>query len=203
LKFKQLIAKYYFEQYPSDNLQDIALKGLEEGLDSPSLCILAGLEENETPSIIDHYFEQTLIELDIQLPRSKKEALEYAASIIDEMCAGNLNVVEGTYDIMVNVLERFSIIGEDKFYYCDSIGFEKAYGLYFTYDDLSKADYDWQPGKSNQQLMTEVEKHLLDELKNWKLKIGELYNWNCSAFKIKNSTKNINPSFNNTSFPNK
>lgn len=173
MKFKQLISKYYFEPYPSDNLQDIALKGLEEGLDSPSLCILAGLEKNETPSVVDYYFKQMLIELNIQLSATRKEALKYAASIIDEMCIGNINVIEGTRDIIENVLHKYGFYEETKMYCFDSIGFETACGLFWDYDDLANADYEWQPSKTNKQLMIEVEKSLLDELKIWKTKVSD------------------------------
>lgn len=172
MKFKQLLEKYYFEDQSSDNLQGIALKGLEEGFDSPSLCILAGLEKNETPSIIDYYFQQTLLELKIKFPTSKDEALQYAVRIVDEISAGNINVIEGTAAIISNVLERFDFFSETKMYCYDSIGFEKAYGLYDTYDDLTTADVEWQAGKTNQELMIEVKEQLLDELKIWKIKIN-------------------------------
>lgn len=173
LKFKQLLEKYYFENQSSDSLQDIALKGIEERFDSPSLCILAGLEKNETPSIIDYYFQQTLIELNIKFPSSKEEALQYAVRIVDEISAGNMNVIEGTTTIIKNVLERFDFFSENKMYCYDGIGFEKAYGLYYTYDDLTTADAEWQQGKTNQELMTTVKEQLLDELKIWKTKIND------------------------------
>ena len=172
MKFKQLIEKYYFENQSSDSLRDIALKGLEEGLDSPSLCILAGLEKNETPSKIDYYFQQTLLELNIKLPSSREDALKYAVNIVEEICAGNINVIEGTSAIIDNVLVRFDFFEESKMYCYDSIGFENAYGLYVTYDDLTSADVEWQPSKTNQQLMVEVKDQLLDELKIWTTKIN-------------------------------
>jgi hypothetical protein len=173
LKFKHLIEKYYFENQSSDNLRDIAIKGLEEGLDSPSLCILAGLEKNETPSKIDYYFQQTLLELHIKFPSSREDALKYAVNIVEEICAGNINVIEGTSTIVDNVLLRFDFFQETKMYCYDSIGFEKAYGLYVTYDDLTSAEVEWQPGKTNLQLMAEVKVQLLEELKMWKKKIND------------------------------
>jgi hypothetical protein len=113
-----------------------------------------------------------LIELDIQLPATRKEALKYAMSIIDEMCIGNINVIDGTRDIIENVLYKYGFYEETKMYCFDSIGFEKAYGIYCNHGDLVDADYDWQPGKSNRELMTEVENRLLDELKIWKTRIN-------------------------------
>jgi hypothetical protein len=174
LKFKQLIDKFYFENQSSDNLRDIALKGIEEGFDSPSLCILAGLEKNETPSKIDYYFQQTLLELDIKVPSTREDALKYAVSIVEEIFAGNMDVIEATSAIIDNVLQRFDFFEESKIYCYDSIDFAKAYGLYYTYDDLMNAEVEWQLDKSNLQLMAEVKNQLLEELKIWKTKMNDI-----------------------------
>lgn len=151
-------------------MQDIAVAGLQEGYESPSLYILAGLEKNEVPSVIDYYIKQTLAELNIPfpvLPITRNHYLERAVHLVEDIIAGNKAVIEGTTEIVHTVLFKFDFHAENKIYCFDSIGFEKAYGLYDTYDELLNADYPWQPGKTNEQLMTIVEKELFDELVNW------------------------------------
>jgi hypothetical protein len=48
MNFRQ-IAKYVTGYLTTNQLPDIGVTGLEEGLDTPSLCILAGLSKNEFP----------------------------------------------------------------------------------------------------------------------------------------------------------
>jgi hypothetical protein len=68
LNFKQLVAKYVTGNLTTDQLPGIAYLAMVEGLDSPSLCILAGLEKNEDFYVIDRYFKLALKELDISIP---------------------------------------------------------------------------------------------------------------------------------------
>ena len=68
MNFRQQIAKYVTGNLTTEQLPDIGVTGLEEGLDTPSLCILAGLSNNESPFQIDHYFKLTLEELNKRRP---------------------------------------------------------------------------------------------------------------------------------------
>ena len=63
MTFREQIVKYVTGNMTTNQLPDIGVSGLEEGLDSPSLRILAGLSENENFFQIDNYFKQTLEEL--------------------------------------------------------------------------------------------------------------------------------------------
>jgi hypothetical protein len=156
----------------ADQLPDIGVKGLEEGFDTPSLCILAGLNKNESPFQIEHYFKMTLDELKIELPDKRQAAIEYAFAIVDEILEGKKDVIEGTREIRYKAIDSYDFFSESIKYCYDSIGFESAYGLFDTYDELSNADRPWQKGKTNQQLMTETKAELIEELKNWKNKNG-------------------------------
>ena len=155
----------------TDQLPDIAVQGLEEGLDTPSLCILAGLSKNESPFQIEHYFKLTLEELKIELPVRRQAALEYALAIVDEILEGEKEIIQGTMEISYNAIDSFDFYSDNKKYCYDSIGFEAIYGLFVTYNDLLDADHPWQKFKTNKQLMVEVKTELLDELKIWKDKI--------------------------------
>lgn len=88
MNFRQQIAKYVTGNLTTDQLPDIGVKGLEEGLDTPSLCILAGLDKHESPFQIEHYFKMTLDELKIVLPDKRQAAIEYAFAIVDEILEG-------------------------------------------------------------------------------------------------------------------
>ena len=171
LNFRQQIAKYVTGNVTTDQLPDIAVQGLEEGLDTPSLCILAGLSKNESAFQIEQYFKLTLDELEIVLPDRRKAALEYAIAIVDEILEGKKEIIQGTKEINCNAIDSFDFNSENKKYCFDSIGFEAIYGLFVTHNDLLEADYSWKMFKTNKQLMIEVKAELLVELKKWKEKI--------------------------------
>ncbi len=155
----------------TDKLPDIGVTGLQEGLDTPSLCILAGLSKNESPFQIDHYFKLTLEELNIKLPDKRQAAIEYALAIVDEILDGKKDVITGTREIRYQAIGCYDFFSENRQYCYDSIGFEKAYGLFVTFDELSNADRPWQTEKTNEELMTVTKAELFEELKKWKKKI--------------------------------
>ena len=155
----------------ADQLPDIGVIGLQEGLDTPSLCILAGLSKNESGYQIEHYFKLTLEELNISLPNRRQAAIEYALAIVDEILEGKKDIIKGAHEIRHKAIDSYDFFSESKKYVYDSIGFETAYGLYDTYEDLLDADRPWQTEKTNEQLMVETKTELFDELKKWKDKI--------------------------------
>jgi len=155
----------------TNQLPDIGVTGLQEGLDTPSLCILAGLSKNESPFQIEHYFKLTLEELNIKLPDKRQAAIEYAMAIVDEILEGKKDVIIGTREIRYNAIDSYDFFSESKQYVYDSIGFETAYGLFDTIDELSCANGPWQTEKTNEQLMIETKTELFEELKKWKDKI--------------------------------
>ncbi len=152
----------------SSQLPDIGVKGLEEGLDTPSLCILAGLGKHESPFEKEHYFKLTLDELHIALPEKRQAAIEYALAIVDEVLAGDKEVIKATWEILYKALDSYDFDSGNKKYAYDSIGFETAYGLFDTLDELADAIKPWDAEKTNEQLMNETKTELLAELKRWK-----------------------------------
>jgi len=170
LNFRQKIAKYVTGNLSTDQLPDIGVTGLEEGLDTPSLCILAGLSKNESQFEIDHYFKLTLEELNIKLPDKRQAAIEYAMAIVDEILDGKKDVIIGTSEIRYKAIDSYDFFSESKKYCYDSIGFEMAYGLFDTIDELSCSYGPWQTEKTNEQF-TATKAELYDELKKWKDKI--------------------------------
>ena len=167
MTFRQHIAKFVTGNATTSQLTDIAIIGLEEGLDSPSLCILAGLNKNENPFEIREYFTKALNELNIQLPDKRQAAIEYGIAIADLIIAGKMDVIIGTKQIIDDAIHKYDFYSETKNYCYDSISFEHVYGVYHSYDDLINADYPWQIGKSNEELLKEVKAELWEELKKW------------------------------------
>lgn len=168
MNFSQQVAKYISGNLRTDQLPAIAYAALEEGWDSPSLIILAGLEKNETAFQIEHYFNRALEELNIPVPDKRQAALQYMHALVEEILDGQREIIQGTKEIVRNILHRYESISEDKVFVFDGIFFEKAYGLLDKYDEIAAADIPWQKEKTNEELMIDVKAELLKELRIWK-----------------------------------
>jgi hypothetical protein len=170
VKFKQHLAQYFSGNLAVEELPGVALIGLEEGQDSPSLRILAGLNEKENPFNIESYFNDALSELKITPPTKRQAAIEYAYGVIDEILSGQKEIITGTQEVSSQALASYEFSSESEKYVFENIGFAKAYGLLDTFDELKHADHPWHETKSNAELMAEVKQLLLEELKIWRSK---------------------------------
>ena len=175
MNFKQLLAKYVTGNITTEQLPELAVVALEEGLQSPSLNILVGLSKHESPYLIDHYFKLTLEELNIILPDKRKAVIEYALTIVDEILAGKKEIISGSRELLYKAIGAYDFYSESKQYSYDSISFEKVYGLFDTFEELSIAEKLWQKEKTNEELMKSTKEELLEELRKWrdKMKSGE------------------------------
>lgn len=167
MNFKNHIAKYVTGNLRTDQLPEIAIIGMEEGLNSPSLYILAGLEKNESPFQVEHYFKLALDELHIILPDKRTAALEYALAIAEHVINGKIPLMTGLLEIRYEAIDSYNFYEESKKLLFDSIGFERINGLFEAHFDLSDAFHQMHKDKTNEQLIIETEADLLIELKKW------------------------------------
>jgi hypothetical protein len=168
VKFKKQILKYATGNLITSELPEIGIMGLEEGFDTPSLRILAGLSTTENPFVIEQYFKVALDEIQISLPDKRQAAIEYGYAIVDEIMEGKRGIFEGTKEIRYKAIDSYDFFSESQKYCYDSIGFEKAYALYDTIDELLHADRQWSDEKTNEELISEVKQELFNELKRWR-----------------------------------
>ena len=171
MNFTQLIGQYVLGYLPTEQLPQVAYKGLEEGFDSPSLVILAGIEKGENFFIIEKYYKAALSELHMSIPDKKRAALEYAIIIAQEIIDRKKNVFEGVGEIIHKVIRRGDFESYTTLYVYDGIFFERVYGLYYEYDELENDLMHVSGDKSREQLILETQNDLLEELKKWKIKI--------------------------------
>jgi hypothetical protein len=168
LTFRQNIARLITGEIHLRAMPGVAVEALEEGLDTPSLRILAGLSEDENEFLIERYLQDTLNELAIKLPDKRKAAIEIGLAIANKILEGKTELFQGVDDIKCKAIDAYSFYEETKHYCYDSIGFEKVYGLFCTIEDLRSAgSTQWQPGKTNEELEKELKEDLLTELKVW------------------------------------
>ncbi len=150
------------------SIPNIALQALEQGLDTPSLYILAGFSDNDSEFEIIHYYGTALHELGIELPDKRNAAIQLGLSIADEIFDNKRSVIEGVMEIKNIAIDAYPFYKETKHYCYDSIGFEKVYGLLDQISDLKDAgSTQWQVNKTNKELEIEYALKLMDELKQW------------------------------------
>jgi hypothetical protein len=169
LNFNQQIAKYVTGNLTTSQLPEIAIEGLQEGLDSDSLLILAGLSKNDNPFEIQEYFEKSLKELNIKLPEKRQAAIIYAIGLIEEIKKGKLEIIKGVYEIKNNAIDSYDFFYESNKYCYDSIGFEKIYGLFDDYFEVKECGHQWNEKKKG-KMTEEIKSELFSELLSWKEK---------------------------------
>lgn len=170
MNFNQQIAKYVTGNLTTSQLPEIGLLGLQEGLETESILILAGLCKNDNPFEIQEYFDKALEELNIRLPEKKQAALIYAIGLIEEIEKGKLEIIKGVYEIKNNAIDSYDFFDESEKYCYDSIGFEKIYGLFDDYFEVKECGEQWNEKKKG-KLTKEIKSELLTELIKWKEKI--------------------------------
>ncbi len=168
MNFKQHIAKYFSGNLGTNQLPGVALIGLGEAYDSPSLRILAGLEEKENPFKIESYFNAALSELQLVPPSKRQAAIEYAYGIIDEIISGQKEIIMGVQEVASKALNSYDFSTKSEKYVYEDVGFAKAYGLLDTYEELKATNHSWHDAKTNEELMVEVKQELFEELKKWR-----------------------------------
>jgi len=174
LNFKQHVAKYVTGHITTSQLPELAILGIEEGYESESLLMLAGMSQMDNGFEIQEYFKKTLAELNLELPDRRNAALEYATGIAQDILNEKRDLFEGLTEIKSGALDSYDFFSETKKYVYDSIGFEVVYGLYDTYDDLLNPLCKWDSKKSIETLKSETRTELIVELEKWneKLKNG-------------------------------
>lgn len=149
-------------------LPDVALSALEQGYDSPSLRILAGLSDIEDAWKIEAYFSATLRELALTLPEKRCAALLVAKAISEECISGNRPVFEGVQKLLDEVINRYPFEQKNKKYAYDGIGFNEVYGLFDSLDELPfEAAWPWQKPIPYAAQVAALEQELLLSLHNW------------------------------------
>lgn len=168
MTFTQNIARFVAGDISLRAMPHAALQALEQGLDTPSLRILAGLSYGENDFVIERYLSATLQELTIELPTKRTAAIEVGIAIAEEISEGKIEIFDGVKNIRDRAINAYPFFDETDKYCYDSIGFEKVYGLFDTIDDLRDAGSNqWDENKTNQELEQELIADLLNEIRAW------------------------------------
>jgi len=167
MNFIKSVAKYVLDNQSFRNLPYIAVEGIEEGFVSPSLIILAGLSERESPFVIDAHFRNMLHELKLDLATKNQAALYLAKILIREILDNSIDAYEGSSILFREIFDLTDFRDKDTYYVYDSIGLAKAYSYYSTIGDLLQAAESWDTLKTNADLIEGAKVQIKAELINW------------------------------------
>ena len=161
MTFQQSLPKLVTGEIDLGSMPSIALQALEQGLDTPSLRILAGLLEDENEFILRRYLEDTLRELSIELPNKRQATIQVALTIAEDIFEERRPIVDGVEDIRITI-DTYPFHLETIHRRYDSINFDKVYIL------LLNAESYRDNGSPNEAL----EQELLMELRSWSMQMG-------------------------------
>lgn len=166
LNFLENVAFHILEGDSSMNLPAIALQGLEEGYDTPSVLILAGFSKKESPFLIDEYFNLMLKDLNIKLVDKRDAAVFLIKSQVKKISEEQIDVYDACDFIFKQVLALTNIRQQDKNFVYDSIGLEIVYSLYITIWELMNTGQRTEAIKSN-GIITEAKQQIKEKLNEW------------------------------------
>ncbi len=117
-------AKLQFGLQNEDSLPEVACSALEDGSDSPSLRILAGLDGKDHVEVRE-YLERVLWELDGEaLPTRDEAAWILVRFLIDAIIEGAIEPHEGIHTMIWEVYHAMDWRKSDREYVGDAIGSE-------------------------------------------------------------------------------
>lgn len=131
MNFKEKLAEYQLKQIQKSELPAIAALAIEEGYESDSLFILAGLNSQDDPKEIVRYFTKSLNELKIKLPNTlnaRSTLLEY---FLEGIISGSMSLEESLNAIINKLVYPFEEAASELF-------FKELYALSVEYLELSE-----------------------------------------------------------------
>lgn len=168
MSFLNNIARYILEDRPVQELPGIAIEGLEEGIYTPTMILLAGMADNQNPFLFDDYFLLLLKELEISFLLDKVQSVAF---LIKSTAFGIIQHDIDAYEGCNKIFQDLLIYIDDKYlagkYAYDDIGLAKVYSAYITIEELASATEQWSTEKSNDQLISETRTIIKSELLKW------------------------------------
>ncbi|MGV3599287.1 MAG: hypothetical protein ACO1PI_15600 [Bacteroidota bacterium] len=166
-RFNQQLAKYVIGCVATEDLPQIALTGLQEGLESESLIILGGMGSHNYLYEIETYFSKALVELNISLPNKREAALLVSYYYVSDISNGTIEPITGV-GLIIQCLNSYDFFSESKNFVLDSVGFNSIYGLYYEYEDLKNPLVEKPNGRTEQEIREDLTKQIMSELAIWR-----------------------------------
>lgn len=180
--FEEYIAKLNLGELSVSEFPAIAWKLIEEGTESESLIILAGMHHLDNKFEIHYYLNCAIDELEIMSPQSLDAAFILANAYVNKVKSGELNVIEAISLIVNQCWDNCNDQIESKKYLYDGVNFEEIIGPWYEYSEIDEyTQWIKYSRKTLDQVKCEIENELNDALVKWQEKF-----LNAELMKIKN-----------------
>ena len=152
MNVQTLVAYYILDLLDSDDLSNIAVELMNDGIESPSLILLAGIEKQDVVES-NKLFEKALSELNIDIPTPNEAAIFVCKDYCNQILSEEITPYMGAEKITKNIFYRFK----------DIKGLSAFAGLVSEYDDFGEIPQINYYGESH------CKEHRLDILNSIKL----------------------------------
>jgi len=162
----QKLSAYTLGMLSDKDLPDIALTGLDEGYDSPSLRILAGYRSSDNPFQLKDYFEKALMELGIAERNQRDSLIEIIKYYADQ-------IVHKKLDPYLGFDQIDKILLSTQFEYRD-IFLDKCYVDYISIWEVQNDGLQLHEGSglTKDQYIEATKNELISNLRQWLTETG-------------------------------
>ena len=161
MTFLQKLSAYSLGFITDKDLPELAMTGLEEGYDSKSLRILAGLNTMANSFVLNDYFRRTLKELRLEL-KDRKEAL------INVVAFYAKNIVDMKADTYLEFEKLNEIINKTEFH-CEDLGLMSCYVDYISIWEEKTGGLDFHSAENitKEKYIEKTEESIRKHLQEW------------------------------------
>ncbi len=168
MTLEESVAKFNLGYLSMSQFPKIAMQQLENGVESESLIILAGMSDEDNSFEIKEYLDCAIAELNIERYEGNDAAFVLANYYVQEFKSGNLSIGDTVSRITNYCWYNNSVeIVSDKYRF-DSIKFAGIIAVWYDYVEIDEfTDWVKRSKKSLAQLKSEMELELKTDLLFW------------------------------------
>lgn len=168
MTIEESIAKLNLGEMSISQFPAIAMIQLENGVESESLIILAGMSEKDNSFEIKEYLNKVIDELQVKEYKSNSAAFVLANFYVQEYKSGKTSINEAISKIKNDCWENSNVEIKSTKYIYDSIKFGKIIGTWYEYNEIDEhTDWIKRSKKSISQIKAVMEEELINGLLQW------------------------------------
>jgi hypothetical protein len=164
MSFYRELLRFELGLVPGHVLPSLAVRALEDGLDSPALRILASFSLCEyDPEGVQAAYRQARNDFRVSIPSRTEAAFLLLEALLADIVNNSLDPYLGAKQIVGDIYYQGDWSARNVRYVGDSLGIEALFGIADSIDDLLESTHQWQPPRSNADLITQATAELREE----------------------------------------
>ncbi len=166
MNFKERLAVQVVKNVSAQQLIKAAENALVEGWDSPSLRMLAGINEQDCDEwTVLRLLNNSLAELGITLPSKDDAVWILLCHHISQIANGTVSPLEGMQAVEKYSFDFYEMTKE---YVGDSHDIHEMYGMFWNYEDIRECpDEVSVNGKFGEDAVDELDRFMVEKAREW------------------------------------